>query len=263
MGTATVSTAPGWHVDTVLRLGDDALILGQRLGEWAGHGPVLEEDLAMANIGLDLIGQARMLLTHAGALEGAGRDEDQLAYFRDAAQYRNHSLIELPNGVGKHDDYAITIVRNLLFSALMVPMWQALRGSGDTELGAIASKAIKESTGHWRHARDWVIRFGDGTPESHRRAQQALDRLWPYTNEFWQDDDTDRAAADAGVAPLPSSLRDAWHAQIDPVLAEATLERPADSPFVSHGRAGRHTEYLDYVLAEMQSIARAHPGARW
>ncbi len=257
------SRAPAWHIDAVLRLADDALILSQRLGEWAGHGPILEEDLAMANIGLDLIGQARMLLTHAGKLENAGRDEDQFAYFRDSAQFRNHALVELPSGTGKHDDYAIAIVRNFLFSAYTVPMLQSLATSTDPDLRQIAAKAVKEAKGHLRHSRDWVIRFGDGTDESHQRAQHALEWLWPYTGEFWRDDDVDRAAAAAGVAPLPSSLRSAWNDEVDAVLGQATLRRPADSEFMSHGKSGRHTEHLDYLLAEMQSIARAHPGASW
>ena len=261
MADDTNPAAPDWHVRTVLRLADDALVLGQRVAEWAGHGPVLEEELAMANIGLDLIGQARMLYTHAGRLEGAGRDEDRLAYFRDAREFMNLSLLELPNGDARHDDYALTIVRNWLVATLMVPAWEAMADSRDAELAAIAGKAVKEARGHLRHAREWVVRFGDGTDESHRRAQHALDRLWPYTNEMFCDDDVDRAAAAAGVRPLPSSLRPSWSAAVDQTLGEATLARPADVAFQSTGRQGRHTEHLDLLLAELQSVARAHPGA--
>ncbi len=263
MSTTCSRAAPAWHVETVLRLGDDALVLGQRLAEWCGHGPVLEEELAMANIGLDLLGQARLLLAHAGELEGAGRDEDELAYFRDEADFRNHSICELPNGSAPHDDYATTIVRNLLCSARAIPLWQALGGSKDATLAAIATKAAREVAGHWRHAAEWTVRFGDGTDESHERAQRALDRLWPYTHEFWTDDPVAVAAHEAGIACLPSSLRADWEARIGAVLQEAGLERPADSGFVSTGKHGLHTEHFGYLLAEMQSLARAHPGASW
>jgi ring-1,2-phenylacetyl-CoA epoxidase subunit PaaC len=261
--STSCSGAPAWHVETVLRLGDDALVLGQRVAQWCGHGPLLEEELAMANIGLDLLGQARLLLDHAGRLEGAGRDEDRLAYFRDEAAFRNHAICELPNGRGPHDDYAVTIVRNLLCAARSIALWPALAASTDPTLAAIAAKAAKESIGHWRHAADWTVRFGDGTDESHTRAQRALARLWPYTHEFWLDDAIDEAAVRAGVACLPSSLRADWEARIEPVLAEATLSRPTDSGFVSRGKQGRHTEHFGYLLAEMQSVARADPQARW
>jgi len=215
--------APTWHVTTLLRLGDDALVLAQRASEWAGHGPVLEEDLAMANIGLDLLGQARMLLTHAGKLEGKGRDEDALAYFRDSPAFLNHSISELPNGKAKHEDYAVTIARHYLHSERMVLLWAALANSSDEQLAAIATKAIKEARGHLRHARAWMIRFGDGTEESHERAQMALNWLWPYTHEYWADDEIDGAAAEAGVSILPSSLRADWQAQVANTLNEATL----------------------------------------
>lgn len=261
--TTCEAATPAWHLETLLRLADDALILGQRLSEWCGHGPVLEEELAMTNISLDLIGQARMLFTHAGQLEGAGRDEDQFAFFRDEPAFRNHAICELPNGRAPHDDYAVTILRNLLCAARSVALWEALQSSSDPTLAAIAAKSIKEASAHLRHAADWTLRFGDGTEESHARAQRALERLWPYTNEFWLDDDTDRSAAGAGLAPLPSSLKPAWDARIDAILHEAGLQRPADSAFASTGKQGRHTEYLGFLLAEMQSVARAHPGARW
>jgi ring-1,2-phenylacetyl-CoA epoxidase subunit PaaC len=252
-----------WHIESLLRLGDDALILGQRVGQWCGHGPALEEDLAMANVGLDLIGQARMLYTHAGELEGLGHDEDWFAYFRDAGQFRNHSLMELPNGQGKHDDYAITIARNWIHSARMVALWTDLADSSDTQLAAIAAKAVKESVSHLRHSRDWVIRFGDGTELSHQKIQSALDQLWPYTNELFTDDDTDRASANASVTVLPSSLRERWQQEINNTLAQATLTEPAKNEYLSTGKQGVHTEHLDYVLVELQSVARAHPGATW
>ena len=251
------------HVEYVTRLGDNALVLGQRLAEWCGHGPALEEDLALTNVSLDLIGQARLLLTHAGRLEGAGRDEDALAYFRDEPQFRNWTLVELPNGVAKYDDYAVTITRNFLFAAIQVPLWEALAGSADTELAQIAAKSVKEARSHLRHAGEWLVRFGDGTPESHRRAQAALDRLWPYTNELWAADEVERAAAQAGIGVVVADLKPAWDATVDAALAQATLSRPADSAFVSTGKQGVHSEHLGYLLAEMQTLARQHPGARW
>jgi ring-1,2-phenylacetyl-CoA epoxidase subunit PaaC len=251
------------HLQYVLRLGDNALVLGQRLGEWCGHGPVLEEDIAMTNIALDLIGQARLLLSHAGALEGRGRDEDALAYFRDEPAFRNWTLVELPSGTGKHDDYAVAIARNLLFSAVQVPLWEALAGSSDAALAAIAAKSVKEARSHLRHARDWMVRFGDGTERSHAKAQAALDWLWPYTNELWTPDEVEREAAAAGVGVVVADLKPQWDATIDAVLAEATLARPGTTAFVSTGKHGVHSEHMGYLLAEMQSLARAHPDAKW
>lgn len=259
----TKQHAEHWHIESLLRLGDDALILGQRVGQWCGHGPALEEDLAMANVGLDLIGQARMLYTHAGKLEGENHDEDWFAYFRDAHQFRNHSLMELPNGQGKHDDYAITIARNWIHSARMVLLWTELAQSSDEQLAAIAAKAVKESVSHLRHSRDWVIRFGDGTDISHKKIQSALNELWPYTNELFTDDDIDRAAADAGLTVLPSSLQARWLEEVRQTLRIATLTEPTANEYLSTGKQGVHTEHLDYVLVELQSVARAHPGATW
>jgi ring-1,2-phenylacetyl-CoA epoxidase subunit PaaC len=256
-------SAPAHHVDYVLRLGDSALVLGQRLSQWCGHGPMLEEDIAMTNIALDLIGQARLLLSHAGHLEGRGRDEDALAYFRDEADFRNATLTELPNGEGAHDDYAVTTARNLLCAALAVPLWEALAGSSDPVLAQIAAKSVKEARSHLRHAGDWLVRFGDGTDASHARAQAALERLWPYTHEWWATDPLEREAAAAGIGPVFADLKPAWDATIDAVLAKATLKRPADTPFVSTGKLGRHSEHMGYLLTEMQSLARQHPGAVW
>ncbi|MEK9774760.1 MAG: 1,2-phenylacetyl-CoA epoxidase subunit PaaC [Quisquiliibacterium sp.] len=256
-------TGPEAHLQYLIRLGDNALVLGQRLAEWCGHGPALEEDLALTNIALDQIGQARLLLTHAGQLEGQGRDEDALAYFRDEQQFRNWTLLELPNGVAKHDDYAVTIARNFLYCAVQVPLYEALAGSSDTTLAQIAVKSVKEAHAHLRHARDWMVRFGDGTEESHRKAQQALDQLWPYTNEFWSGDPVETAVTQSGVGVPTASLREEWNQTIDQTLETAGLARPAEGGLLSTGKLGVHSEYLGYLLAEMQSLARAHPQARW
>jgi ring-1,2-phenylacetyl-CoA epoxidase subunit PaaC len=251
------------QTEYILRIADTSLVLGQRLAEWCGHGPMLEEDIAMTNISLDLIGQARLLLSHAGALEGRGRDEDALAFFRDEAEFRNWTLAELPNGESAHDDYAITVARNLLVSAVAVPLFEALQSSTDSKLAEIAAKSVKEARSHLRHASEWLVRFGDGTDESHARAQAALERLWPYTNELWATDEVERQAAAAGVGPVIADLRAAWNATIDAVLAQATLRRPADVPFVSTGKLGVHSEHMGFLLAEMQTLARQHPGASW
>jgi ring-1,2-phenylacetyl-CoA epoxidase subunit PaaC len=246
------------HFDYVLRLGDNALILGQRLSEWCGHGPVLEEDIALANIALDLIGQARLLLAHAGKLEGAGRDEDQLAFLRIESQYRNLTMLELPN-----QDFARTVLRNLLFSAYQLHLWEALQRSNDAELAAIAAKSVKETRYHLRHASDWVVRLGDGTEESHRRAQAALDTLWPFTAECFAPDETERAVAAAGIGVEGAALEAAWNATVRPLLDEATLSIPQASPFRSRGRLGAHTEHMGHLLSELQYLQRAYPGAQW
>lgn len=246
MNATMQQTAAPSELELVLRLADNALILGQRMSEWCGHGPVLEEDIAAANIGLDLLGQARHWLSHAAALEGLGRDEDQLAYFREARDFRNCTLVELPNG-----DYAQTMLRLFLYSTFQCHQLAALADSSDATLAGIASRAAKENAYHQRHSAEWVIRFGDGTDESHGRAQRALDWLWPYCAELFHEDD------------MASSLRPAWLADIDDVLDEATLKRPAETRFMSTGKQGIHSEHLDYLLAEMQSVARAHPGVVW
>jgi ring-1,2-phenylacetyl-CoA epoxidase subunit PaaC len=256
-------TAPAFHTQYVLRLADNALVLGQRLSEWCGHGPMLEEDIAMTNIALDLVGQARLLLSHAGRLEGRGRDENALAYFRDEADYRNWTLVELPNGEAAHDDYALTTARNALYAALAVPLWEALARSSDNELAQIAAKSVKEARAHFRHASEWLVRMGDGTEESHARAQAAIARLWPYTNEWWAPDAVERDAAAAGIGPVIAELKPAWDATVDAMLDQATLARPADVSFVSTGKLGVHSEHMGFLLAEMQSLARQHPGATW
>jgi ring-1,2-phenylacetyl-CoA epoxidase subunit PaaC len=250
--------AAGELFDYVLRLADDALILGHRLSEWCGHAPLLEEELALANIGLDLIGQARALYDHAGALEGKGRDQDALAYRRDAPAFRNLLLVEQPNG-----DFSMTIVRQLLYAAYAAPLWRALAGSRDPVLARIAGQAQHEAAYHLRHAGEWLVRLGDGTAESHRRAEAALAALWPYTGEMFETDEIAASLLAEGLAADPVALRAEWDKTIAAVLAEATLARPADCWMQSGGRRGRHTEHLGYVLAELQFLQRAYPGAQW
>jgi ring-1,2-phenylacetyl-CoA epoxidase subunit PaaC len=235
---------------------DDALILGHRLSEWTGHAPTLEEELALANIALDLIGQARTLYAYAGTL--TGHTEDQLAYLRDAAAWRNCLLVELPNG-----DFAVTITRLLLFSTFADPFWRAASTSTDATIAAIAAKAEKETAYHVRHAAEWLIRLGDGTAESHRRAQAALDDLWSYTGELFAATTTDAALIAAGTIPDPGALRATWNATVDATLARATLARPQDGWMQSGGRIGRHTEHLGRLLAEMQHLQRSYLGATW
>lgn len=242
----------------VLRLADTSLILGQRLSEWVGHAPALEEDLGLANIALDLIGQARLLLSYAGELEGRGRCEDELAFSRDAAQFLNLTLVEQPNG-----DFGHTLVRQFLVSAFQLELYEALQSCADARLAEIAAKAVKETRYHVRYSASWIVRLGDGTAESHARVQDALAQLWPFTTELFADDGVDAAMIAAGVAPAAAALRAGWSARIDAVLAEATLTRPADAPFPWHGKCGVHTEHLGYVLAEMQFLQRAYPGAEW
>jgi len=241
-----------------LRLADTALVLGHRLSEWVGHSPILEEDMAFGNMGLDLIGQARSLYTYAGTVEGRGRDEDALAYLRDAPAYRNLLLVEQPNG-----DFAQTMVRQLLYAAFAHPYFEALSKSKDEMLAAIAAKAVKEIAYHVRHSAEWVIRLGDGTEESHDRAQAALDELWPYTGEMFEADQVERALIERGIAVDPASLRAAFDKTIDQVLAEATLTRPRDGFMQTGGRSGRHSEHLGHILSELQYMQRAYPGATW
>lgn len=246
------------HCTYVLRLADSNLVLAQRLGEWVGHAPALEEDLGLANVALDLLGQARLLLAHAGELEGRGRDEDALAYLREESEYLNLTLVEQPNG-----DFGRTIVRQFLFDAWQSALYDALAASCDVKLAAIAAKAAKESHYHLRYSSGWLVRLGDGTPESRARVDDALTRLWPFTHELFDADDADRSAAAAGIGPAPDTLASAWNGTVDRVLAEATLARPAPAGYGWHGKQGRHSEHLGYLLAEMQSLHRAHPGAAW
>jgi ring-1,2-phenylacetyl-CoA epoxidase subunit PaaC len=242
----------------VVSLADDALVLGHRLSEWSGRAPMLEEDIALSNLGLDLIGQARLLYAYAGEVEGKGRGEDDLAYLRDEFAYANLLLVEQPNG-----DFAATMVRHLFYSAFMHLYWQALQASADARLAEIAAKAVKEMAYHVRHAAEWVIRLGDGTDESHARAAAALEDLWTYTGELFEMEEGERALAQTGVAVDRATIRPAWDATVDRVLAEATLQRPAERWMQSGGRSGRHSEHLGHLLAEMQVLHRAHPGATW
>jgi ring-1,2-phenylacetyl-CoA epoxidase subunit PaaC len=242
----------------LLRLGDDRLVLGHRLSEWCGHGPFLEEDIAITNISLDLIGQATLLLKRAGEVEGAGRDQDALAYFRDALEYRNALITELPRG-----DFAFTTVRQFLFSVHSLHLWEALAKSGDADLAGIAAKATKEVRYHVRHSTEWMLRLGDGTAESHKRTQAALDELWRFTGEMFESDAIEQALVADGLAADSSRLMAPWRSVVDEVVKRATLSIPADTFQQTGGRRGRHTEQLGYLLAEMQSVPRAHPGAKW
>ncbi|MBV9752072.1 MAG: phenylacetate-CoA oxygenase subunit PaaC [Hyphomicrobiales bacterium] len=241
-----------------LRLADTALINGHRLSEWCGHAPVLEEELALANLALDLIGEARALYAYAGEVEGKGRDEDALAYLRDVASYRNILMVERPNG-----DFGQTIMRQFLLSAFMHPFWEAMTGSRDATLSAVAAKAVKETAYHLRHCGEWTMRLGDGTPESHRRMAEALEEEWPYTGELFETDRVEHDLIASGVAVDPASLRERFDTTLERVLAEATLARPPAGWMQTGGRQGRHSEHLGHVLAELQYLQRAYPGATW
>ncbi len=242
----------------VLRLGDLSLVLGQRLGEWVGHAPALEEDLGLANIALDLIGQARLLLTYAGEVEGRGRGEDEIAFLREHGEYLNAVLVEQPNG-----DFGQTIVRQVLIDAFQLELYERMTTSTDERLAAIAAKAVKEIQYHLRYSSGWMVRLGDGTEESHARVQAALETLWPYTMELFAEDELDRMMADRGVAPRLAEVQAAWDRRLEQILQEATLERPANRPHSWHGKRGQHSEHLGYILAEMQHLQRSYPGARW
>jgi ring-1,2-phenylacetyl-CoA epoxidase subunit PaaC len=259
--TASVSIQPDATTRYVLRLADTALIHAQRLSEWCGHAPALEEDIALTNLALDLIGQSRALLTLAGQRMG-GLTEDQLAFLREERDFRNLTLAELPLRKGG-GDFADTVLRNLLLAAWFQLHWQRLQASGDAELAAIAGKAVKEARYHAEHAADWVVRLGDGTDESARRLAAALQRAWPYVAEMFEDDRDDDAAAAAGLGPRPSELQAAWTAALAPVWAAARVQPPAPAAFRSLGRQGRHSEHMGPLLAEMQVLQRSYPGGTW
>ena len=242
----------------LLRLGDDRLVLGHRLSEWCGHGPILEEDIALANISLDLIGQATLLLKLAGETEGKGRSEDDLAYFREAIDFRNVQLVELPRG-----DYAFTIVRQFFFDVFSYHVLDQLQTSTHSELAGIAGKGFKEVRYHVRHSSEWVLRMGDGTRESHDRAQKAVNELWRFTGEMFQADAVDHEMVDAGIGADVEAIRPKWETIVSDVLHRATLEIPKDPPAMNGGRQGRHTEHLGHMLSEMQIVARSYPGASW
>jgi ring-1,2-phenylacetyl-CoA epoxidase subunit PaaC len=246
----------------LLRLGDSPLILAQRLGEWVGHGPALEEDIAQTNVGLDLLGQARLWLACAGEVEAryatVGRDEDQLAFLRDSAEFRNLLLVEQPNG-----NFADTTARQFLFDAGHLLLLRALAGSTDSRIAAIAAKGAKEAAYHVERSADWVIRLGDGTGESHARMQAAIDDLWMYTGEMFAPDATELALIEAGIAADVRALAAPWRQHVDAVLADATLTTPGETCMQQGGKRGVHTEHLGHLLAEMQVLQRAYPGARW
>ena len=259
-------------VGYAIRLGDDALVAAQRLAEWCSRAPELEEDVALTNIALDQLGVARLLLSYAGELEGEGRDEDALAYLRDDREYRNCLLVELPNGGdlaapsanAANGDFATTMAKLLFLSAYQKLLYDWLVGSSDGRLAGIAAKARKESAYHLDHSALWTVRLGDGTDESHRRMQHAVDQVWPYTHELFETDELTRRLDRARIAVDPATLRPQWTSTVDLVLADATLTRPADGGWApGGGRSGTHTEALSYLLAEMQVLHRAHPGARW
>ena len=259
-GSVTLLRTP--DVQYVLRIGDTALVLAQRLAEWCGHAPVLEEDIALANMALDLVGQARALLTRAGQLEGArggqALDEDQLAFLRDERDYFNATLAELPRG-----DFAVTTLRNFFAATWFKLLWERLRESSDADLAATAGKAVKEARYHQQHAADWVVRLADGTAESRTRMTTALDALWRYTPELFETDAIDDAAAASSLGPRRSDLREPWRTEIATVFAEASLAVPADAAFRSTGMRGVHSEHMGFVLAEMQHLQRSFPGGVW
>lgn len=245
-------------VDHVLGLGDDALVLAQRLGEWVSRAPQLEEDVAFANLALDQLGQARALLAYAGQLEGAGRDEDQLAYLRDDPEFRNVQLVELPDA-----DFAVAMARLLTFTTFQRLRYEALTRSTDPTLATIAARAAKEVDHHADHARSWVVRLGDGTGESRRRMAAGLETVWPYVDELFTPAPGDAPLVEQGITVDVAGLRPPWSAELDAVLAEAGLTRPEPSWTARGGRRGLHTEHLGHLLAVMQHLHRSHPGASW
>lgn len=242
----------------LLRLGDDSLILGHRMSEWCGHGPILEEDIAMTNIALDLIGQATSILEYAGTVEGKGRDADALAFLRFDREYRNLLLVEQPNG-----DFGMTIVRQFLFDAFRKPLFEALQHSTDKQLAAIAEKSLKETKYHLKHSAEWVIRLGDGTEESHQRAQDAVDALWRYTAELFYTDEVETTLIVQGIVPDLNAIHAEWERTVHEVLEEATLSIPQTGWEQKGGRVGYHSEHLGYILAELQYMQRAYPGMTW
>lgn len=252
------SAADNVIFEYLLRLGDNCLILSQRLAEWCGHGPVLEEDIAVTNVALDLLGYARLWLSYAAELEGLGRDEDSLAFLRDAGEFRNVLLVEQPNG-----DYALTTARQFYFDTWHYFAMQELARSADGRIAAIAEKAGKEVTYHLRRSTDWILRLGDGTEGSHARMQSAVDALWAYTGELFEMDDIDRLAYESGLGLDLAALQPKWLEHVGRILSEATLQMPAEKWMQRGGKRGVHSERLGYILAEMQFLQRAYPGAQW
>lgn len=267
MTGATTSSAPQGmpafsvgdpHAAYVLRHGDDNLVLAQRLGEWISRGPELEEDIALANTAIDHLGQARALLRHAGDVEGKGRSEDDLAMLRTEREFSNLLIVEQPNG-----DFATTMARQLFVDAYQMSLWEALLGSNDQVLAGIAGKALKEARYHLRHSSGWVVRLGDGTEESHRRMQDAVNRMWRFTGELFASDAVDAAMVEQGIGADPSLFQPAWDSRVNAVLSEATLTRPADAYQRTGGRTGFHSEHLGHLLGEMQWMQRTYPGLEW
>jgi ring-1,2-phenylacetyl-CoA epoxidase subunit PaaC len=258
MQASSIRVSNDPQVQYLLRIGDTALILAQRTAEWTGHAPVLEEDIALANIGLDLLGQARGVLTRAGEIEGAGHDEDQLAFLRDERDYRNATIAELPRG-----DFAFTVVRNTMMATFFKLLWGRLVESSDAEVAAIAGKAIKEARYHQQHSVDWLVRLALGTDESKQRTTKAVDELWRFGAELFASDAVDEAAAKTGLGPRWGDLRDEWLSQMSAIFSEAQLQVPATVPFLSTGKQGRHSEHMGYILTEMQYLQRAFPGGVW
>jgi ring-1,2-phenylacetyl-CoA epoxidase subunit PaaC len=258
MAAASISVTETPLVLYALRRADDALILGHRLSEWCGHAPALEEDMALANMGLDLLGQARELYSYAADVEGQGNDEDKFAYLRDVRQYRNLLLLEQPNG-----DFARTMARQFFYAAFADLYWRAMMKSTDATLAAIAAKSEKESAYHLRHSSEWMVRLGDGTEESHRRAQAAVDDLWAYTGEMFGVDESERALIERGVAVDPATLHPQWLKTVSNVVGEATLALPKSGWMQQGGRSGRHSEHLGHLLSELQSMQWTFPAATW
>ena len=246
------------HLRYILRLADDGLVLGHRLSEWSSKAPTLEEDIALSNIALDLVGQARGFYAHAASIDPDGRSENHLAFLRDTGEFLNVQLVERANG-----DFALTMARQLFYSAFATPFFARLAASKDSEIAGIAAKATKECAYHLRHASEWVIRLGDGTVESHARMQAAIDELWMYTGELFEVDDTDHAMIAAGIGIDPAPLKPEWQSTIEAVMSQATLRKPKGSWMASGGRRGHHTEQLGPMLAEMQSLQRTYPGVQW
>jgi ring-1,2-phenylacetyl-CoA epoxidase subunit PaaC len=251
-----VSQAP--TMQYLLRLADTVLIHAQRIAQWSGHAPAIEEDIALSNMALDLVGQARAVLTHAGQLEGAGYDEDQLAFLRDERDYRNVTLVELPRG-----DFAFTVLRNTMVATFLKLLWTQLAASSDAELAGIAGKAVKEARYHQEHSADWLVRLGDGTDESRRRVEKAITQLWHYNAELFASDAVDEHAHTSGLGPRWGDLKDAWFAEMTSFFDAAGLTVPAEVAFLSTGKRGVHSEHMGFVLAEMQHLQRAYPGGVW
>jgi ring-1,2-phenylacetyl-CoA epoxidase subunit PaaC len=258
MAAASITVSESPLVLYTLRRADDALILGHRLSEWCGHAPMLEEDMALANIALDLLGQARELYGYAAKVEGEDNDEDKLAYLRDVRQYRNLLLAEQPNG-----DFARTVARQFFYSAFADLYWRAMMTSADPTLAAIAARSEKESAYHLRHASEWIVRLGDGTEESHRRVQTAVDDLWSFTGEMFATDDSERGLIEAGIAADPAGLHSRWLQTVTDVIDEATLVMSKNDWMQQGGRSGRHSEHLGHLLSELQSMQRTFPGVTW